>query len=146
MWEGCIDKALIFCEEPMFETATVEHAKQVLEGAPTQANVKNKCPHTLQPTPVIITTNNDLWKWCPKAKTALLARLVLTSTVKSYQPLKAVKKGLNPDLWPLLATTFYQTEDNSIDMPTYDDDQKEEATDNKLIIAANAFDENMLKE
>lgn len=111
MWEGCLDKAVIICEEPMFETATIEHAKQVLEGAQTQINVKNKCPHILQPTPVIITTNNDVWKWCPEAKSAIQARCYYMSDLKSFPSLKNVTQALNPHWWQEMFELHY-TESN----------------------------------
>nr|QTZ83156.1 MAG: NS1 [Turdus pallidus parvoviridae sp.] len=97
-YQGCLDKALIFIEEPMLEPATVDHAKQVLEGAQTLVNVKCKAPQLLQPTPVLITSNHDLWKWCPGEKETLLTRMYLY-VCKRAPWLKALTKTLHPGFW-----------------------------------------------
>lgn len=99
MWQGCKDKCLIFCEEPMFKEATVEHAKQILEGAPTMINVKCKAPVMLQPTPVLITSNNDLWKWCNSSKNALEARMFRVYNLKSAPMLKTIEKQCHPGMY-----------------------------------------------
>nr|QTE03754.1 MAG: nonstructural protein 1 [Turdus pallidus parvoviridae sp.] len=97
-YQGCLDKALIFMEEPMLEPSTVDHAKQVLEGAQTLVNVKCKAPQLLQPTPVLITSNHDLWKWCPGERETLMTRMYLYHC-KRAPWLKEIKKSLNPTFW-----------------------------------------------
>nr|QTE03882.1 MAG: nonstructural protein [Turdus hortulorum parvoviridae sp.] len=100
-WQGCLETSLIMMEEPMLTPETVEQAKLVLEGAPTMVNVKCKAPQLLQPTPVLITSNNDLWKFASGAREALEARMYHYK-VKPYPALKDVHKGLNPEIWKAL--------------------------------------------
>lgn len=97
-YQGCLDKALIFIEEPMLEPATVDHAKQVLEGAPTLVNIKCKAPQILQPTPVLITSNHDLWKWCPGEKETLMTRMYHWNC-KRAPWLQTITKSLHPIFW-----------------------------------------------
>lgn len=97
-YQGCIDKPLIFMEEPMLEPCSIEQAKLVLEGAPTQVNIKMKGPSILAGTPVIITSNNPLWKWCDSAKEALKARMY-HHKVKTYTKEAGLQGKLNPGWW-----------------------------------------------
>nr|QTZ83199.1 MAG: nonstructural protein [Tarsiger cyanurus parvoviridae sp.] len=107
MFQGCLDKALIICEEPMFEPATAEQAKQVLEGAPTQIQVKMKPPAILQPTPVLITSNNPLWKWCESARDAFKARM-FHYKIKPWPLKKNQKLLINPAFWKQSYNEWYE--------------------------------------
>lgn len=110
-YQGCLDKALIFIEEPMLEPATVDHAKQVLEGAPTLVNIKCKPPQTLQPTPVLITSNHDLWKWCPGEKETLMTRMYHW-TCKRAPWLQQIQKSLHPIFWYRLYHNWQLSQDH----------------------------------
>lgn len=51
-------------EEPLCSPELAEKAKQVLEGMPTSIPIKHKKPMMLPRTPILITTNHDLWRFC----------------------------------------------------------------------------------
>lgn len=126
-YQGCLDKALILMEEPMLEPAVVDHAKKVLEGHETLVNVKCKGPQLLQPTPVLITSNHDLWKWCPMERETLLTRINLYMC-KRAPWLKTVRKQINPVCWWRLYHNWEVTQEGLID----------EMLDDSLVEAADA--------
>nr|QTE03886.1 MAG: nonstructural protein [Tarsiger cyanurus parvoviridae sp.] len=97
-WQSCLETGLIMMEEPMLDPTTIEQAKLILEGAPTYIKVKCKQDALLRPTPVFITSNNPLWKWCSSARGALTERM-FHFRCKSMRDLKGVTKLLNPYLW-----------------------------------------------
>lgn len=63
-FEGILDAVIAVWEEPLCSPELAEKAKQVLEGMPTSIPVKYKKPQLLPRTPVIITTNHDIWRFC----------------------------------------------------------------------------------
>lgn len=63
-FEGLIDSVMGCWEEPLCSSELAEKAKQVLEGMPTSIPVKFKKPHLLPRTPIFITTNHNLWRFC----------------------------------------------------------------------------------
>lgn len=75
LWQDCIDTGVIFIEEPMITPEIAEQFKLVLEGAPTHVHVKMRGDAVLQPTPVLITTNSLLWRWCNSEMAAFQARM-----------------------------------------------------------------------
>nr|QTE03847.1 MAG: nonstructural protein [Motacilla cinerea parvoviridae sp.] len=97
-WMGCIDTSLIVMEEPMLTPETIEQAKLVFEGAPTMVNIKCKGPQLLQPTPVLITSNNPIWKWASSNREAMEVRM-FHHNCKPFPLLKEYTKGINPDMW-----------------------------------------------
>lgn len=65
-FEGILECIIAVWEEPLCSAELAEKAKQVLEGMPTSVPVKYKKPQMLPRTPVLITTNHDLWRFCSK--------------------------------------------------------------------------------
>lgn len=63
-FEGLIDCCLGVWEEPLCSPELAEKAKQVLEGMQCNIAVKFKKPYKLPRTPIIITTNHSLWRFC----------------------------------------------------------------------------------
>lgn len=63
MFQNCINKELLIWEEPLIGSDFVEICKRVFEGMTTQVSVKYKPAQTLYRTPLIITTNKDLWHY-----------------------------------------------------------------------------------
>lgn len=63
-FEGLIDCYIGVWEEPLCSTELAEKAKQVLEGMVTSIPVKYKKPMKLPRTPIFITTNHALWRFC----------------------------------------------------------------------------------
>lgn len=77
MFQNCINKELLIWEEPLIGPDFVEMCKRVFEGMTTQVPVKFKAPQTLHRTPILITTNKDVWYYCTGDEAALLNRMCL---------------------------------------------------------------------
>lgn len=76
MFQGCINKEILIWEEPLIGPDFVEMCKRVFEGMITQVPVKFKPPQTLYRTPIIITSNKDVWYYCSNDQTALSNRMI----------------------------------------------------------------------
>nr|WGD01535.1 NS1 [Chaphamaparvovirus sp.] len=63
-FEGLQEAVIGIWEEPLCSTELAEKAKQVLEGMQTAIPVKYRKPFMLPRTPIIITTNHPLWRFC----------------------------------------------------------------------------------
>lgn len=63
-YEGLIDKTIGVWEEPLIGSDMAEKFKQVSEGMTTMINVKWKKPHKLPRTPILVTTNHNIWRFC----------------------------------------------------------------------------------
>lgn len=75
MFQNCINKELLIWEEPLIGPDFVEMCKRVFEGMTTQVNIKFKAPQTLYRTPILITTNKDVWHYCEADKAAFENRM-----------------------------------------------------------------------
>lgn len=75
MFEGLCDTVLGFWEEPLCSPEAAEKTKQVLEGMPCSIPVKYKKPFMLPRTPIFITTNHDLWRYCTAEEQAFKNRM-----------------------------------------------------------------------
>ena len=65
------------------------------------ANI-HKSDQLLRPPPVIITTNNTLWKNASSQKGPCMARMKYYVVTTEQQWLLHLKKNLNPKIWPTL--------------------------------------------
>lgn len=63
-FEGLLDNTIGIWEEPLCGPELAEKAKQVLEGMVCSIPVKYRKPQKLPRTPIIITTNHNLWRFC----------------------------------------------------------------------------------
>lgn len=77
MFQNCINKELLLWEEPLIGHDFVENVKKVFEGMATQVSVKYKPAQTLYRTPVLITTNKDLWHYTDVDESAIRNRIYL---------------------------------------------------------------------
>lgn len=103
MWQDCCNKKLIVLNEPFFDYCVIEKVKIIMEATGTYVPAKNRGEQYLKPTPVIITSNNDVWAQCPSAKGALLTRCrAYYNNLKSAPFLARVRKDLHPMWLPLL--------------------------------------------
>lgn len=75
MFEGLCDTVLGFWEEPLCSPEAAEKTKQVLEGMATSIPVKYKKPFLLPRTPICITTNHNLWRFCSQEEDAFRNRM-----------------------------------------------------------------------
>lgn len=74
-FEGLIDACIGVWEEPLINTELAEKWKQVMEGMITSIPVKYKKPYMLPRTPMIVTTNHDLWRFCNAEETMFRNRM-----------------------------------------------------------------------
>lgn len=97
MWQDCVNKRLIVINEPYFDNCMIEQLKIILEGTGTFVHKKNTCDEYLRPTPVVITTNYDVWRTCANAETAIRARCIhIYKELKAAPFLRRVRKDLHP--------------------------------------------------
>ena len=64
MWQHCINKDILLWEEPLIGSSEIDKCKLVFEGTSTDVAIKFKEPARLYRTPVFITTNHTLWRFC----------------------------------------------------------------------------------
>ena len=74
MYQNCIDKDLILWEEPLIGNSELEKFKLVSEGSPTEVSIKFRAPEKLERTPLLITTNHHIWRFCSSEESALRNR------------------------------------------------------------------------
>ena len=114
-FESCIRTKMIFIEEPTFTREHLEQMKLVMESTPTKVKVKNKSDQLLRPPPVIITTNNTLWKNASSQKGPCMARMKYYEVTTEQQWLLHLKKNLNPKIWPTLFETHLKEQAEKLD-------------------------------
>jgi len=107
MWQDCLDSAPLFIEEIMVTDKIVEQCKLIFEGADTYVHVKMKGDALLSRTPVLITCNSPIWKWCMQEKEALKVRMYVRYC-KTMPWLKHFKKRLDPLTWAELFREYRQ--------------------------------------
>nr|QVW56852.1 MAG: nonstructural protein [Emberiza spodocephala parvoviridae sp.] len=107
MWQDCVNKRLIVINEPYFDECMIEQLKVVLEGTGCFVHKKNNSDEYLRPTPVVITTNNDVWQSCPFSRKAIEVRCIrIYNNLKPCHLLKAIKKDLHPQWLSILAVKY----------------------------------------
>lgn len=70
-------KRIILINEPVIADKRIELIKNVMEGQDTAINVKHKKGITLPRTPLIISSNKELWHYCPCEQQAILNRCIV---------------------------------------------------------------------
>lgn len=98
MFQNCINKELLFWEEPLIGSDYTEVCKKVFEGMTTQVNIKFKAPQTLYRTPVVITTNKDVWHYSDCDEEAFRNRMFLyyfTETMTNGFDLNRLESRIN---------------------------------------------------
>ncbi|GBO16608.1 hypothetical protein AVEN_50382-1 [Araneus ventricosus] len=107
MWMDCINKRFISINEPFFTDSAIEELKKVLEGTGCRVKCKGKGDEYLRPTPVMITTNADVWCQCPAAQPAIQARcLKIFDKLEPCPFLKFVDKDLHPRWLGILSLRY----------------------------------------
>ena len=67
-------KRVLLINEPVIADKRIELIKNMMEGQDVAINVKHKKGISLPRTPLIISSNKDLWHYCPSEKQAILNR------------------------------------------------------------------------
>ena len=75
IYQDCVNKPIIFFEEPNLIPEAAQKFKLIAEGENTYVSIKNKEDELLERTPVILTTKNPLWKWCNAEEHAFKNRM-----------------------------------------------------------------------
>ncbi len=101
-FQNCINTNLIYIDEPRISPEIGEQFKLVMEGSPTLVKVKGRPDEILKQTPIIITSNSPVWRWCPSEKKAMQNRMKLYELKAACPWLKECKKMLNPQIWMTL--------------------------------------------
>lgn len=100
MYQDCVNKRAIFINEPYFDQAMIEQLKIVLEGTGTFVHIKMKNDDWLPPTPVLMTSNTDVWRYAQEEKTAVLNRCHYYQKLRACEFLKEEgKRILHPKTW-----------------------------------------------
>lgn len=86
MFQNCVNKELLIWEEPIIGTDYVDICKKVMEGMTTQVNIKFKSPQTLYRTPMLITTNKDVWHYCSADEVPFKNRMFIYNFFHSMPP------------------------------------------------------------
>lgn len=127
LWQDCLDTSLIFVEELMITQDIVEQCKLVFEGASTAVHVKCKGDQLLNRTPVLVTCNHSMWKWCQADMKALKARCFHYMT-KQWEDLKACKKKANPAAWHQLYVEYVARNKSTLTSSSVDEGEVDERT------------------
>lgn len=101
-FENAVDVGVIFIEEPVITPIAVEQMKMIMEGAETYVKCKRIGDELVLQTPVLITHNDDLYRFVSSIDKAALMTRMFKYTCKSCPFLKDYNKLLNPGIWPIL--------------------------------------------
>lgn len=96
MFEGLCETVLGFWEEPLCSPEAAEKTKQVLEGMATSIPVKYKKPFLLPRTPILITTNHDLWRFCSTEEEAFKNRMWIFTFYQAVQNCSYSPRAVEP--------------------------------------------------
>lgn len=84
-------------EEPLLSSTEAEKAKQILGGEPTSVAVKFAAPVHVERTPILITTNHELWRYCTQEKEALLNRCFIYKCTTRIRSNYTAESQRSPD-------------------------------------------------
>jgi len=104
-------KRVILINEPVIADKRIELIKNIMEGQETAINVKHKKGVPLPRTPLIISSNKELWHYCPSEQQAILNRCI-SFKLSSFDDLVNCKKKLHPMLWKSLLEFHDPATDN----------------------------------
>nr|QTE03849.1 MAG: nonstructural protein [Luscinia cyane Ichthamaparvovirus] len=75
MFQNCLRKELVLWEEPLISKDFSDKCKLLFEGSQQMVEVKSNAPQLLERTPIIITTNKDIWYYASADQEAFKARI-----------------------------------------------------------------------
>ena len=93
----------------------IEMLKKIAEGHRTQVQIKNKRHSWSNHVPVVVTTNDQLWRHASSTEPALRSRFYSYENMKMAKKKWLVKKKLNPKVWQYLYETTKPTSPNCSD-------------------------------
>ena len=110
-------KRVLLINEPVIADKRIELIKNIMEGQDVAINVKHKKGISLPRTPLIISSNKDLWHYCPSEKQAILNRCYSFKCGTMPELVDCTKK-LHPLLWKTLIETHTSTDDFGVMLAT----------------------------
>ncbi|KAL4225079.1 hypothetical protein ACF0H5_015773 [Mactra antiquata] len=110
--EAVYQPIILITELTIESTAKAELYKNVLGGEPTQVNIKNRPSQIMERKPVILTTNEHIWKYITNDRQPLLNRCYVYGHLRESQTAKKYSKfGIpNPKF---LQEVFKALDDNT---------------------------------
>ncbi|KAL4232216.1 hypothetical protein ACF0H5_009790 [Mactra antiquata] len=112
--EAVYQPVILINELTIESTAKAELYKNVLGGEPTQVNIKNRPSQIMERKPVILTTNQHIWKYITNERQPLLNRCYVYGHLRESQTAKKYSKFGIPN------PTFLQDVFKSLDDNTYE--------------------------
>lgn len=97
---SCADKSIIYTDELWFSKENVEQAKCILEGTKVLVNVKHQSERLIERTPVLSTSNSDIWNVVPHEEEPLKHRMIIYKTrgiMENHKEWSICK--INPLMW-----------------------------------------------
>ena len=94
-------KRVLLINEPVIADKRIELIKNIMEGQDVAINVKHRKGVSLPRTPLIISSNKELWHYCPCEQQAILNRCVVHKLSTNDDLVNCTKK-LHPMIWKSL--------------------------------------------
>ncbi|KAL4240969.1 hypothetical protein ACF0H5_001751 [Mactra antiquata] len=112
--EAVYQPIILINELTIESTAKAELYKNVLGGEPTQVNIKNRPSQIMERKPVVLTTNQHIWKYITNERQPLLNRCYVYGHLRESQTAKKYSKFGIPN------PSFLQDAFKAIDSNTYE--------------------------
>ena len=97
-WEDMALACIAVINEPQIEAGKVDKFKIILEGGAFDTNVKFKSKSRVEGVPVIVTTNQEIYRYALEAEPAFRERWY-RHTFKQTLPHIDISGGLHPKMW-----------------------------------------------
>lgn len=114
--QDCVDKRILIWDEPNCEPAAFDTCKMLFAGDPTMANIKYQSHVQIDKTPIIITTNTDVFP-----NNEVFNNRMYKYTWQTALFLKDFKKHLHPlalyELWKAYGIIISNSNETSTNVP-----------------------------
>ncbi len=117
MWQDCVDKPLIVMEEAFLSPTIVETFKIIAGGQETKVDIKGLGPKVLVRTPVLVASNNNLWRVAPGQETPIRNRCFMYSNLREAKCLKGLEKfDVDKYMWYVILQYCNKFKDIAVDI------------------------------
>ncbi len=112
MWQDCVHKRMIVCEEAMLTPETVETFKILAGGQEHKVDIKCKAPKVIRRTPMLVASNYNLSRLVPSADPHLRNRGFFYENLKKSAILEEIgHTKIDTFLWTCLFQFIAQYHD-----------------------------------
>lgn len=129
--QDCVDKRILIWDEPNCEPAAFDTCKMLFVGDPTMANIKYQSHVQIDKTPIIITTNADVFP-----NNEVFNNRMYKYTWQTALILKNFKKHIHPlafyELWKVYGVIISNNEVTGVNDEDEVGSTKNERTNNKI--------------